>query len=52
MKGLTGAAGKWMNTFCLVTGWSESRVELEGVFQEVALEPLEWFILVSDVDLP
>lgn len=45
MKGLTRASGSDEHLFfCLVTEWSESRVELEGVFQEVALEAVEWFI--------
>lgn len=37
-----------MNTFCLVTNWSKSRIELKGIFQEVALEPVEWFVLFGD----
>ena len=34
--------------FFIVTKWSRSRVELKGIFQEVALEPVEWFALVGD----
>lgn len=37
-----------MNTFCLVTNWSKSRIELKGIFQEVALEPVEWFVVFGD----
>lgn len=39
-----------MNTFffCLVTKWPKSRTELKGTFQEMALEPVEWFELVGD----
>lgn len=39
---------KVMNTFCLVTNWSKSRIELKGIFQEVALEPVEWFVVFGD----
>lgn len=45
-KGLTWATGEVMNTFCPTTEWSGSGTELKGVFQEMALEPAEWVVLV------